>query len=54
MSLILPMITLGHREVQQPAQGHTARKEQDLTPGCLTPEPMLANIPLNQVVIPAE
>lgn len=51
---ILPVIILGHREVQQPAQGHTASKEQHLTPGCLTLEPALASASLSHSLTPAE
>lgn len=45
--LCLPILIPVPGEVQQHAQGHTASKEQDLNPGCLTLEPTLANISLN-------
>lgn len=51
MISVLPILIPVHGEVQQPAQGHTASKEQDLHPGCLTLE---ANISLNHFLIPAE
>lgn len=31
-----------------------ATQKQDLTPGCLTVEPMLANTPLNHFLVPAD
>lgn len=51
---VLPILIPVPGEVQQHVQGHTASKEQDLNPGCLTLEPTLANISLNHFLIPAE